>query len=219
MQRKFFVFLFVSLLLFISCTNTKKQQESESQDDSGVLLNEGDASISSTGDRRFVSDMVTAFIKAYNDQDNEKINSYIHPEAGLMVIHRPGALDWFEKVSKIDFDKPVPSYYPYASAGNNYQISYEIAPRYDCSTEKWNKTGLFVDLTTQTNFLGPIAANLKEYDDVELDPNYIKQIEMAEKNSYRVVVTTEVPLIFHVKQFDNGWYVTILDRGYADCGA
>ena len=219
MQNKFFVYLLMSLLVCLSCTNTKKQEASESVDDSGALLNEGNSSISDTTDRRFVSDMVTAFVKAYNERDNEKINSFIHPETGVIFIHRPGAMDWFEKVSKIDFDKPVPSYYPYGNAENNYQISYEIAPRYDCSTEKWNKTGLIVDLTTQTNFLGPIAANLKEYDDVELDPDYLKQIETAEKNSYRVVLTTPTPLIFHVKQIDNGWYVTILDRGYADCGA
>lgn len=219
MQNNFFLLLLTSLWICVSCTNTKKQEESESVNDSSVLMNEDVPNANNTGDRRFVSDMVIAFIKAYNERDNEKINSYIHPEAGIMFIHRPGAMDWFEKVSKIDFERPVPSYYPYASAENDYEITYEVAPKYDCGTEKWNKMGLFVDLTTATNLLKPIAANLNEFEDVQLAPDYLKQIEMAEKDSYRVVVTTPIPLIFHVKQFGNNWYATILDRGYADCGA
>lgn len=219
MQNNFLAFLGISLCIVFSCTNTDKQENDQPADDYSEVTDNDSSSNSDTTDRRFVSDMVMAFIKAYNDRDTEKVNSYIHPDAGLMFIHRPGAMDWFEKVSEFDFDKPVPSYYPYARAESNEQICYEIAPRYDCATEKWNKTGLIVDLTTQTNLLRPIAAGLQKYDDVELDPNYLKQIEMAEKDSYRVVLTTPTPLIFHVKQIDNGWYVTILDRGYADCGA
>lgn len=219
MRNIFFLFLLTFIWICASCNNTKKQESSESDMDSTVLMNDDLSNANINSDRRFVSDMVTAFIKAYNERDNEKINSYIHPEAGIIFIHRPGAMDWFEKVSKIDFDSPVPSYYPYASAENDYEIKYEVAPKYDCGSEKWNKMGLFIDLTTATNLLKPIANNLNEFEDVQLDPNYLKQIETAEKDSYRVVLTTPTPLIFHVKQFGNNWYVTILDRGYADCGA
>lgn len=219
MRNKFFLFLLISCCLGASCTNTKKQENSESIQDSNVFVDQSNPSANLNDDRRFVSDIVTAFIKAYNERDNEKINSYIHPEAGIMFIHRPGAMDWFEKVSKIDFERPVPSYYPYANADHTYQIEYEVAPKYDCASEKWNKMGLFVDLTTATNLLNPIAANLNEFDDVQLDTDYRKQIQLAEKDSYRVVLTTPTPLIFHVKQFGDRWYVTILDRGYADCGA
>ncbi len=219
MQNKSLVVLCVLLLGVASCKNTKKQEQAEGVGDSVVSQRNEDLVIPDSSDRRFISDMVSAFIIAYNEGDNAKVNSFIHPDAGIMIIHRPGAMDWFERVERLDFSKPVPSYYPYSKARHNYPLLYEQAPTYDCSLEKWSKEGLIIDLTTQTNLLAPIAVSLQEFDDVELDPDHMKQIEVAEKNSYRVVLTTATPLIFHVKQIDNSWYVTILDRGYADCGA
>ncbi|MFD2598270.1 hypothetical protein ACFSQ3_04840 [Sphingobacterium corticis] len=220
MQHKLLTILSICLIgIAVSCNNSKKQDETDPVSDSSLLVNEPSSGVADSADRKYIADMVIAFIKAYNERDNAKIKSFINTDAGLMIIHRPGAMDWFEKVSVLDFNKPIPSYYPYASAENNYSVEYDVAPTFDCSLEKWSKEGLIIDLTTQTNFLGPIAVSLKEFDDVELDPDYEAQIELAEKDSYRVVLTTKTPLIFHVKQIDNSWYVTILDRGYADCGA
>lgn len=218
---KRFTFILGLLLIFaVSCQNNKKQDEKDDEtNDMEMTDSLMKAAMDTTANRPLISATIHQFIQAYNAQDNQQINGLIHPEIGITFIHRPGAIDWFEKVDRIDFSEPIPSYYPYVTAEHSYTLLYEASPIFSCETESWNKQGLFVDVIEQTNRLGPIAEHLKEYNDVELDVDYQESIEKAEQNSHRVILTTDTPLVFHVKEIEGKWYVTILDRSYGDCSA
>lgn len=210
------LYILVGTLAIAACRSPQRAE----QDSDTVTVEQEDRGegILSSGDSVII-EVVTQFVAAYNAQDNGAVNAFIHPDQGLIIVHRPGAVDWFEKVEKIDFGNPVPSYHAYDSATHSYPLRIASLPTYACETESWNKEGLYVDTLGTTNILQPIATHLDEFDDVELDTDYEADIEQAESGSYRVVLTSETPLVFHIKEIDGTWYVTILDRAYGDCSA
>lgn len=215
MNKYLLSLLFLALLISSACQNTKKAEK----DDDTVTAQTDTLALDTASEAPHIRNVVEKFIEAYNAKDNQAVNALIHPEYGLIVVHRPGALDWFEKVPGIDFKNPIPSYYDYVSASHTYNLQFGSLPVYACETESWDKAGLFVDTLTQTNVIMPIADQLSEFEDVELDPNYRTDVRVAEDDSHRVILTTEVPLVFHVKKIDGQWYVTVLDRAYGDCSA
>ena len=168
-----------------------------------------------------ISEVITRFVRAYDSQDNAKANALIHPELGITIIYRPGASDRFVHVDSLDFQKSIPEYYPYSKVENSYALTFGSLPTYDCGTEKWSKEGLICDTTAsqQTSILTSIAQFEAEFDAVALDDKRKTIISNAEENSYRVILTTSNPLVFHVKQYQGAWYVTLLDRAYAGCDA
>lgn len=220
-MKKFALFLALVTFFAVSCQNNLRQDE-EVQDDTPVEIIDSLTDVvagADTIDRPLIAAVIAQFIQAYNTQDKEAVNELIHPDVGITFIHRPGAIDRFDRLDKIDFSQPVPSYYPYVTAEHHYTLAYGAIPVFSCETESWNKQGLFVDIIEQPNRLMAIAEHHDKYEEVKLDAGRRDQVEKAEKNSYRVVLTTDTPLVFHIKEIDGKWYVTILDRSYGDCSA
>lgn len=214
-MKKYLSLCLLALFLSAACQNNKKAEKEDVDPEQADTLERGAADEEALHIRRLIEN----FVAAYNAKDKQAINALFHPEHGLIVVHRPGAMDWFESVHGIDFEKPVPSYHDYAPSLHSYPLQFGSLPVYSCATESWDKLGFFVDTLTRTNIVMPIADQLNEFEDVEFDPDYATKIQVAEEGSYRVVLTTEAPLVFHVKKIDGQWYVTILDRAYGDCSA
>lgn len=166
-----------------------------------------------------LAELVTRFVRAYASKDNNKVNRLVHPELGITVIYRPGASDTFVKLDSIDFTKPMPDYFPYPELNNDYMLTFEKLPEFDCGTEKWNKLGFFCDTTSHPNQLSNIVAFEKEFDEAKFSEEELDKLEVAEAESFRVIVTTATPLVFHVRRYKGVWYVTTLDRAYAGCDA
>lgn len=166
-----------------------------------------------------LTEVITRFVRAYVSKDNNKVNRLVHPDLGITIIYRPGASDTFVKLDSIDFAKPMPDYFPYPDLSNDYTLSFEKLPEFDCGTEKWNKLGFFCDTTSHPNQLSNIVAFEKEFDEAKFSEEQLDKIEVAEAESFRVIVTTAVPLVFHVRRYKGIWYVTTLDRAYAGCDA
>ena len=55
----------------------------------------------------------------------------------------------YEKTNKIDFNNPVPEYLPYFPFKMDLKIRCQELPKFDCDSEKWNKTGLYCDTTRE----------------------------------------------------------------------
>lgn len=172
-----------------------------------------------TEDRNELSEVITRFVRAYISKDNKKANALIHPDLGFTVIYRPGVADTFLKIDTIDFAKPIPENYAYPEIGNDYVLVYEKLPEFDCGTEKWDKLGLVCDTTSHPNQLSNIIAFEKEFDEKAFSEEMLDSIEVNELASFRVILTTATPLVFHVQKYRGRWYVTTLDRAYAGCDA
>lgn len=215
MSRFLFFILTAFFALYISsCSNSKQENTDNEALDSIAALEQRPNELANE-----LTETITRFVRAYNSQDSQKTNAVIHPETGLYVIYRPGAIDRYEHIDRLDFDHPIPSVRKHASFENNYALTFESAPKFSCETEKWNKEGFFCDTTAHPNRLGFLADFLNEHNESDISDEEIKQFHELEGESYQVILTTDEPLIFHVTRLGDGWYVTLLDRAYGSCDA
>lgn len=212
MYRFFSAVIFLSGLL-VACGQGTKKQEGEKKDSAEVVT---PVTIEETNQ---LTEVITRFVRAYISRDNDKVNRLIHPDLGFTVIYRPGVSDTFVKMDSIDFAKPVPAYFPYPDVQNNYMLTFEKLPEFDCGTEKWNKLGFFCDTVKHPNQLSNIVAFEKEFDESRFSERQLEQLEKSEAESFRIIVTSDTPLVFHVQMYQGNWYVTTLDRAYAGCDA
>jgi len=164
---------------------------------------------------------IIEIIKAFDSKDSDKINQYIHPAYGLIVLFRRGVMDEFEKTDKIDFKNPVPEYLPYFPFKLDLKIKYQTLPTHDCDSENWNKIGLYCDTTRRDNLLSKTALNLNEYRDENIPIKKIQDFKILESKSRRIVLidNEDGELIFYITLINNKWYLTILDRVSSDCSA
>ncbi|TJY67875.1 hypothetical protein FAZ19_01015 [Sphingobacterium alkalisoli] len=206
-------FTISGVLILLSACNQNKSKEQETQDSTYIKAPQTMEEVQQ------LSEVVTRFVRAYINQDNEKANALIHPKLGFTVIHRPGVADVFTKVDSIDFGTPVPAHFPYPTFSNDYVLTFETLPTFDCGTEKWSKEGFFCDTTAHPDQLSRIALFQREFNQEEFSDAEIDAIKNAERKSYRVILTAKDPLIFHLQHEEGVWYITVLDRAYAGCDA
>lgn len=211
MQRIFLLCLIVAFF-FQACNQTKTNNE-EKKDSVKVDVVSGSL-IDSTLEKTIYD-----FISAYENKNSVEVNKFIHPDFGLAVIYRPGAMDRFSFTDSIDFNKPIPEYWAYESIKRDSSLRMAVLPEFDCGLEKWNKLGLFCDTAKTPDELSKIMAFELEFDEAVYTQELQDKVKNLEKNSFRVIMTTESPLIFHVKKLDGKWYITTLDRAYAGCDA
>lgn len=212
-MRKIWIGLLTLMTLIISCNQGKKTDKVTSQDSIAVVTP------TTMDEQNQLSEVITRFARAYTSKDNAKANALIHPELGIYIIYRLGASDTFVKMDSLDFSQPVPEVFAYPDLKLDYSLAYEALPSFDCGTEKWNKLGFICDTTAHPNQLSNIAAFEDEFEEDKFSEDDLIKIEIAEKESYRIIITAQHPLIFHVRKYNNAWYVTTLDRAYAGCDA
>lgn len=211
-MRKYWICIVAVWALCISCNQGKKSDDVSTKDTASVVVPV------TIDEQNQLSEVITRFARAYASKDNAKANALIHPDLGIHIIYRPGAADTFVKMDSIDFSKPIPEVYAYPDFSTEYALSFDKLPAFDCGTEKWDKLGFYCDTTSHPNQLSNIAAFEDEFDD-KFSEDDLLRIEIAEKESYRIIITSDTPLIFHVRKYNGLWYVTTLDRAYAGCDA
>ncbi|WFB63657.1 hypothetical protein PZ892_00280 [Sphingobacterium sp. WM] len=216
MIKNYSLGLLAFILLLGSCNNSSKTASAEQDTVTRASLNKPE-------EIQQISEVITRFARAYLSQDNEKVNALIHPEHGLAVIYRPGVMDDFKLVDSFDIRNPVPAHYPYTTFENDKTLTFESLPEFQCDTDKWTKYGFMSDTTktSVTHLLDTIMKYQGEYNEVKYDEATLKKVSILEDGSYRVILnpTDEHFLIFHVKQFEGSWFVTLLDRSYGNCDA
>lgn len=204
------IFICCYVILMASCTSSNKKTE-----DTKDSINTPTAVFPE--DTQGISEVITRFTRAYLSQDNEKANALINADLGLYVIYRPGAADTYERIDSINFSRPIPEYFPYTAFENDYALTFEKLPIFDCGEEKWDKLGFFCDTTSQANQLTTIATFDHEFNGISDDE--LAEIKQLEKDTFRVILTKDESLIFHVKKYQDKWYVFVLDRAYGGCDA
>ena len=205
--------IILMITLFFSCNQGNKSKKVDTVDSADVVFPV------TIDDQNQLSEVITRFVSAYISKDNAKANALIHSDLGLYIIYRPGASDTFIKVDSLDFSKPIPEVFAFPDFTTEYSLTFEKLPSFDCGTEKWDKTGFYCDTTSHPYQLSNIAAFEDEFDEDRFSEDDLAKLEIAEKESYRIIVTADYPLIFHVRKYKGMWYVTTLDRAYAGCDA
>ena len=164
---------------------------------------------------------IFSILKAYSDKDTATLNSFINEETGLYVLFRRGVFDEFEKTMQIDFNKPVPEYFPYFEFEMFGKIQYETLPQFDYDTESWDKFGLYVDTAFVDNLLSRTAKNLVEYREDKIESNLISQFEEIESKSFRIILVDRNggEFIFYLTKLNDNWFLTIIDRVSSDTSA
>lgn len=216
MIKNYGIALIAFIVLLGSCNNSQKSASAQQDTVTRSSLNKPE-------EIQQISEVITRFARAYLSQDNEKVNALIHPEHGLAVIYRPGVMDDFKLVDSFDFKSPVPESYPYVTFENDKMLTFEPLPEFKCDTDKWTKYGFSSDTTATsvTHLLDTIMKYQAEYNEVKYNDIIKARVSALEDGSYRVILnpSDEHFLIFHVKQFDGAWFVTVLDRSYGNCDA
>ncbi|WP_437919358.1 hypothetical protein [Sphingobacterium sp. LRF_L2] len=209
-MKNLFLALFCITIGLTSCTSSNKKAEENNKD-----------SVTSTAlpnaDKQQLTELITRFVRAYISQDNQKANALIHPDLGIYIIYRPGAMDTYQHVDSLDFQRSIPEHFPYSTFENDYVLQFDSLPVFDCAEEKWNKYGFFCDTTVQADQLTQIASFKHEFK--EINDRTLAEIKQVEKNTYRVILTKNENLIFHVKKYEGSWYIFVLDRAYGWCDA
>ncbi|SJN21101.1 hypothetical protein [Sphingobacterium sp. JB170] len=210
-MRNTLLALFGALLLLVSC-NSSSKNNADAQGTVDSVVN-----VDSAHDARQLNEVITRFARAYISQDSQKANKLVHPDLGLYIIYRPGAMDTYYHADSLDFENPVPRHYPYPTITNDYPLSFQELPVFDCATDQWDKQGFIADTTKNADQLTYIAEFRHEFE--EVTDGELAQIKSFERGSYRIVLTSGENLIFHVKKHEGSWYVIVIDRAYGTCDA
>lgn len=210
-MQRLFLFALISLIGITAC-NQKSTSTTEKKDSVATVIPPVQVDSS-------LQKIIYAFVEAYANKSNADINNLIHPDLGLHVIYRPGAADVFSHIHAFDYEKPVPNNWDYEAIKNEYSLSFDALPEYDCGLERWSKVGLYCDSTLRPNQLSQIIDFETEFGSVKYSAKNVNRIKEEEAESHRVILTGEYPLIFHVRRYQGNWYVTVLDRAYAGCDA
>lgn len=198
-------------VLFVMCNQNKSNTATEKVISKSTKVN-GNNTLNAT---------ILQVVKAYNAKDAQKLNELINTETGITFFYRQGAFNGYEKEPAIDFEKPVPEYFPYTELVTDYKIRFESLPVYDCDTEMWSKTGLFCDTTQSDHLFSQILKDLVEYRGDRIPKTEIEKYVTLENNSHRIVLTDKNndQLIFYLTRINNKWQLTIIDRASGDCSA
>lgn len=198
-------------LLLAACTSSNKNTTNTQS------TNDSLATVDPVEDTRQLTEVITRFVRAYVSKDNQKANKLIHPDLGLYIIYRPGAMDTYQHIDSLDFNTPIPQHFPYNGVKNDFALTFDNLPVFDCGTDKWDKLGLVVDTSKNADQLTYIAQFKHKFEEITDDE--LAQIKAVEKDCYRVILTNGDNLIFHVKKYKGAWYVFLLDRAYGWCDA
>lgn len=164
-----------------------------------------------------------AVIKAFTAKDLKTLNSMIHPVYGMYLLFRPGAMDRYQKFTKLDND----SFYTlqnislYPADLVKFTLKYGRLPRYDCDKSRWNKKGYFADTVRHFSPITEIADFEMQYERIMLSKQKRARIRTVEQGSRKIIFTGSKGegIIFYLFYSDEKWYLSIIDTVTTDCSA
>jgi len=172
---------------------------------------------------------VYILIKAFENNDQQTVNSFINKDFKVVAIFKIGVINRFVFSDSLDLSATDyrNGYRPLHSVNSDHTIQYEQLPEFDCDTERWTKpSGLHCDkgrkdtLFTETVrfFMNYEMKYFKKGD--EISDKQFKVFQDIEKNSRRIVLLDDNnDLVFYLSWINKKWYLTIIDRVSSDCSA
>jgi hypothetical protein len=227
MIKKILSVCFIAIFLLSSCNRTAEKKESQldsidttTQDSLPVPQDSMIDIPEEAPQSESLALAITKIIQAFHTQNSRELNNYIDKTVGFYTIYRPGVQAIYTHASAIDFNHPIPEYYPYPQTNFSGKVIFGQLPIYDCGKETWNKKGLFCNNKQHPTELSHTAKFMNEISDAKISNTEIRKLKALEAKSYRVILTDKnAPLIFHLTNQNGKWIFTVLDRAYAGCDA
>jgi hypothetical protein len=141
----------------------------------------------------------------------------------MFVIYRPGAMDNYQHVEKLDGN------YPFTLANQTisktdlkkFVLKYGSLPKYNCERSVWNKKGYFTDSIKHYTPISEIVAFRIKYEQLMIGKTEDIQIHFMEDNSRKIVFTGSKGdgFIFYMMYTNGHWYLSMIDLVTTDCSA
>lgn len=163
-------------------------------------------------------------LSGFSEKDSTAINRFVHPDVGVYVVYRRGASDTYTHIDQVDFSNTEPDYMgDYLLESPILSVSELTSlTEYNCETESWHLSpGVYYDGDYRDNRLSAIDT-FREQDGQANFSDEIRESHIKlEKQSVRIIVITESEesLVFYLTQFNDAWYLSIIDRAVAECDA
>ena len=163
-------------------------------------------------------------IEAWRSRDENRLNSLVSPDFGLVFIYQPGAARTMTIAGGISFDKPVPGYLTYLTRiAVEGGVRFEELPEFDCDEWEWSKpSGIYCDTLRTDTGLSDIAKFENKYENRGWTAAQIARMEEVERLSHKVVVVSrdgdEDDFTFYLSWLDGRWCLVAIDRD-EKCGA
>ncbi len=164
----------------------------------------------------------TEIVTAFSKQNFKILNKHIYKGRGVYIITRPGAIDALTRYDSLDAKAFY--FYPYKDPKGvkKYPLKYGASPKFDCGTEKWDKSGFIADSAKRYNRLSELMDFLSKNEMWQLDKAEYTLIKAQELQSRKVVFTELAKkhgVVFHLSLINKKWYITLIDMVASDCGA
>jgi hypothetical protein len=167
-----------------------------------------------------------AFIKTVREvmiklakRDSTGLSKYLDKKTGVYILEVIGTKETWEHFPTIGFSDSTYPNYPFYDKVKFSTIKYASLPTFDCGTERWTKTGLYVDTTKIDHTVSKIAKwRNKNYQD-NIPTKTISEFIDLEAKSRRVVVAynNSNELIFYLSYINNKWVLSVIDKATCDC--
>jgi len=164
-----------------------------------------------------------AVIKAVAAKNLKALNAMIHPVYGLYLVYRPGAMDSYQRFTKLDNEYPYRlDDHPVNAAGlKRYPLTYGKLPVFNCDNNTWNRKGFYADTLRRYAPVSEIVAFKKKYEETDIPKSELAAIRLIEKGSRKVVFTgrAEDGIVFYLYYSKGKWYLSVIDIVTTDCSA
>jgi hypothetical protein len=154
------------------------------------------------------------------NRDSSGLTNFIDKKTGVYILFVVGTKETWEHFTTIGFsDTANIPLYPFYDNVKFSKVNYARLPTFECSTEKWSKTGLYVDTTKIDHKVSKIAKwRNKNYQD-NIPVKTISKFIDLEAKSRRVVLAQNNgnELIIYLSYINNKWVLTIIDKATCDC--
>lgn len=165
----------------------------------------------------------TKLLQAVSQKNLILINSLIQSEYGMYILYRPGAMDSYQHVEKLDGN------YPFILANQTiaktdlkkFTLKYGNLPKYNCERFVWNKKGYLIDSLKHFSPISEIVAFRIKYDQLMIGKTEDIRIHFMEDNSRKIVFTGSKGngFIFYMMYMNGQWYLSMIDLVTTDCSA
>jgi hypothetical protein len=206
----FFIFCAINLSLS-SCSDTAESWENINSEK--VVL-AASTTTSSTKKNEFEK-VLEKFLALPSDS---QLKEYIHPQLGLYVNHKPGAVSVVEHFKDLDeLYEQLPHLEPYFKKFNGKNPKNEEIPKFDC--EAFSKEGTFYQTTSSFNEIEKgIEINEKIIDKVHSKEEK-EFAKTTDKKISHIVVLTDDYLEIGFTNIDGKWYMIWFNLAKFDCSA
>ena len=199
--------------------NSEKEKEEQKNNIEGVhkkAESKGDQKIGSDA-----TDFATFFNESLVDKDSdvieEAVDAIIHPEKGVFLLHRPGAINKPEYCEGVEDIKAVRESIVDDFTNIQAKVKKGNLPFYDCIS--FDKEGSYFKRHGNDGIVEKAYKDMADMMYVEVPEEKYEKAREADEAIEITVVSTNAAFQLGFGKIDEKWYLILVDIAAFDCGA